>query len=469
MLTFGSPISTQEDVDVELDESQEWGTYNPQTDMKWYNILRDDPKNTYRWFLQLGFGTWILRDELKMLSRYDQEDPSPGKQRRKAVSKKPLWEFFEEFPKVYNYLRSNFGYIPSNTRIVEMAHAFVRNYYDSNIPFERLDDMLAFILGPEYDARRERRDKALKTRDSNKGKGQRNKGAAKDQDMKCTQAMVGKQLQDSLSPYMPEAIDAFAKDIRDRIKISLLAKDSFREWEKERAELMIEMARVKKAKKIAKGKEVEVSLDAVKLQSKRAETKYDMQWTNLEDQHRTDELCAVMKKVHWSGIKIGHGVKAGDTTNPFHTELRKVVPDFYKRNEVQEAKKAAILNAKADDKINLGKFFVELRGIAFDGKKNTINNKNLDGKSSLEILEMFVKADASKHMARIKKELKEKRKLTTDVMDLFGGETHYVERNRLTSHDLAGDEEDSDSDGEGDEERNNEPRRRRVGRASMHM
>jgi len=352
---------------------------------------------------------------------------------------------------------------------VEMAHAFVRNYYDSNIPFERLDDMLAFILGPEYDARRERRDKALKTRDPHRGKGQRNKGAAKDQDMKPTQAMVGSQLKDSLACYTPEAIDALPDDVKAKIRISRLSKESCREWEKEREKRMIELAQEKKDKKVAKGKDVEVSLDDVMEQSMRSETKHDMQWTNLEDQRRMDQLCAFLKKGFWSGIKIGHGIQSGDTTNKFHTELRLVLKDFYERKEVKEAKKGAILDAKADDKINLGKFLVELRGIAFDGKRNTINKANLDGKSSLGILEMFVKADDSQYMARIKKELTEKRKVTTDVMDLFGCETHYVERDKLTSYDLAGDDEDSDSDGEDNEGRNNEPRRGRVDRASMHM
>ena len=84
--------------------------------------------------------------------------------------------------------------------------------------------MLAFILGPEYDASRERRDKALKTRDPHRGKGQRNKGAAKDEDMKSTQAMVGSQLKDSLAYYTPEAIDALPDDVKAQIRISRLSK-----------------------------------------------------------------------------------------------------------------------------------------------------------------------------------------------------------------------------------------------------
>ena len=112
---------TPADAGVDLDESKEWGGYNPRSDSRWYNILSNDPENTYRWFLQLGFGTWIL-------SRYGQEDLPPGKHRRKSVSESRCGNSSRSFPK-FTTTCANFGYIPSISRWPTLLFELIRLEY----------------------------------------------------------------------------------------------------------------------------------------------------------------------------------------------------------------------------------------------------------------------------------------------------------------------------------------------------
>ena len=419
--------------------SKQWGKHDyigingmPLNMQTWYEMLHPVRNDVLHWWQQLGFGTNILRDELIDLSREDIDDHIEGSDLpRDADSSIRIHDFYTHYPKIYDFFKAAFGLGPSNSRISEMAHSFVRNFFDEQIPFLRLDDMLRFIMDQEYTWRQARREVTRESRQSKTGFGIRNRGAVKDHDTKATCAMAGSQLAGSLGPYCPKAVAKLPQDMQEKIKISKIKVEGTTQMEKDRNEKLLEKCEANKerrAKKKSKKKNSQPGLDLDKLrkESEEAETEHEKKWSSREHLARMELVKKFLLKSHYNSISG----KTGGHFN-FQLELKLVLPGFYKRKGVKDAAKNAITKPDGNDNLNLGKYLIAVKDIAFNGKKNTLDKltkKELDKMSQLEILEHFVKVDASPSFLKVQGEIKEKQRRVQGIMKSFGTDVFRLQR-----------------------------------------
>lgn len=320
---------------------------------------------------------------------------------------------------LYDALQAAFARLPSNTRITEMAHSFVRQIYNSQIPVERLTDMLKFIMEKEYHWRQERREMTK----HNHQKKRRRTGSREHMKTKGQQAKVSEQLYDDLPiKYSKMEIQRTVPDnVQNDMKLRTLAADGWRKSEKERNELLVEKFKQKCEKKQARGTAIPHDAATLRREANERETEHDKNWRNLAYRQRAELMNQFLLKGYWKGIRAREEIhlKGLEFVNKYKYEMKMVLPYFWK-DAVEKATKTAIEKSDAKDEINLGKHLDEIRQIAAGKKENTINDKDLTDMSELEIMEEFVHIDKSPNKAIIQKEIAQKRAKVNAVFDLFG-------------------------------------------------
>ena len=187
----------------------------------YFDQLQENSGDVVHWFRQIGLARADVREELIVLVEEKSSDRNPD-------SKTPLQDFKEKYPILYDLLFSFVGFSASNSRIVELLHAFVRQIYDPNMPMECLDNRLNHMMGDEYVQRDERRDVFKQNRDTSLPFAK-----PKHLDRKQTQQMQGEQMLKGAKNYNVSAIAGLPPEFQDQIKIKNLNKQGHTTIEKQ--------------------------------------------------------------------------------------------------------------------------------------------------------------------------------------------------------------------------------------------
>lgn len=246
-----------------------------EADRVYFEQLRPNASDVVHWFRQLGLARAHLRGEL---IRLVQETPSNSN--RDPDSKTPLQDFKDEYPIIFDGLESQFGWSASNSRIVELLHAFVRQIYDPNMPLECLDNRLNHMMGDEFVMRDERREVSKQKRDPSLPYRK-----PKHLDRKETQQMQGEQMLQGAKKYSPSAIASLSQEFQDQIKIHKLNKQGHTTMEKQFSSDLKRTWEARRGKKLAKSCK---QLDLAELQQEAEQqmSVHDQDWGKQSSQKR---------------------------------------------------------------------------------------------------------------------------------------------------------------------------------------
>ena len=156
---------------------------------------------------QFGFMKCKCRNDLKM---HTHERGTP----RDPESSTRLMDFAKDHPQLFDLLWSVFAVCLSATRIIESAHGFQRETYDSQRPLARNDAQLRYMMEILFAHRRERRKKACEEegKDEEEDK-KRSKSAKKHCDRKYLHVMAGVQMNELLDRYSEAQLeDRFSEE-----------------------------------------------------------------------------------------------------------------------------------------------------------------------------------------------------------------------------------------------------------------
>ena len=311
---------------VEIDEEKQWGRFDynssdmPEDMAPWYEMLVDHKPKVLHWWQQLGFGTLMLRDELKDLSNENMNGRTNGRDSESATC---LHDFFEKYPRIYIYLRAAVAHGPSNSHITEMSHSLTRQFFDPSIPSARLDDMLNFIMGQDHIWKEERRKNAETTRNATKGRGAGGRGSTKSLDLKRTQAMSGDQLDESLPPYSYEEIQALPPELQNETKLSKISAEGTTRRDKERKQAIIEKFEGIRQRKMRSGNSHPLDLDKLQQQSSESLTEHDENWSSRADTKRQEVIASFLVKTYYTSI-TGTIDGKRKSQSKFHREIERV-------------------------------------------------------------------------------------------------------------------------------------------------
>lgn len=119
-------------------------------------------------------------------------------------SKAPLLAFKETSPALFDCLQASFGLITSNSRLVEGTHGLMRANPVDKIGTAQADSQMSYLTRKEYEAREMRR-RAGSADPSSK----RQKATKHDKTKKQT-LMIGEQLAEDVSSFVPAAREVLA-------------------------------------------------------------------------------------------------------------------------------------------------------------------------------------------------------------------------------------------------------------------
>ena len=102
----------------------------------WYDWLEADAEELAHWFKQLGLHRKVVLCDLQRLSQVPTSDSS-----KRSESSTRLRLFFEEYPVLFTALRATFGLLPSASRIVESAHGMMRDFHDTQVRQNMIQDV----------------------------------------------------------------------------------------------------------------------------------------------------------------------------------------------------------------------------------------------------------------------------------------------------------------------------------------
>ena len=402
-----------------------------ESERAWFELLKDGKEDVFHFFQQFGFGRSVMRPELIRLSQeeeYNFDDETLNK--RSRSSRTPLRDFFDIYPGIYDCIKAAFARCPSNSRIGEMAHAFTRDFHTSQTPMSRLDQCLRHLIGKAYAHRRERRGMGSST-------GQNRKHL----DSKEKQTKSGEQVRLEVEKlYSAEMIARLPDHVKDDMKIGRLKEDGARRKEEERNARIVRYFEDIKDRKKRRNQLATLNMDDIRKRAKTMHPEHDLKWNTREYTSELAQHRRFLLKSHWTEItgKIpsGEANPEGDRSR-LHREIRLVLPSFHS-TDVAEATASKLKGAKSDDNINLGKHLKKIESIVSLKEPNTLtDHEMLDELSELERIKLFVKAERSPHLGRVKEAVENKRKSTKGVLKLFG----------TTTIDLStGEDEDDDSD-----------------------
>eukprot|EP00956_Cyclotella_meneghiniana_P021077 scaffold37956_cov48-Cyclotella_meneghiniana.AAC.2 len=271
----------------------------------YFDQLEPNSEDVLHWFRQIGLARAVVREELIVLVQEKQSDRDPD-------SKTPLQDFETKYPVLYDLLFSFVGHSASNSRIVELLHAFVRQIYDPNMPMECLDNRLNHMMGDEYVQRDERRDVSKKNRDPSLPYSK-----PKHLDRKETQQMQGEQMLDGSKKYQASAIAALPLEFQEQIKIKNLNKQGHMTMEKQFKDALQSAWEERTSNKLSRSAR---QLDLVELGQEAAQalSEHDKQWSkrgNVQLAIITEKMAT---KTHFNAVPVAN--------DAFYNEILHVLP-----------------------------------------------------------------------------------------------------------------------------------------------
>eukprot|EP00986_Skeletonema_menzelii_P016679 scaffold15440_cov101-Skeletonema_menzelii.AAC.1 len=315
---------------VEVERADGWGTWNhsagtwPAEEKVWYDILTTDKEavdDLVHFWQQLGLARNCIRAELMKLSKIVEPNRDPN-------SKHPMKDFKAEFPIIYEALTAAFGFCASNSRIVEMLHAFVRECIHEQTPTEFLASKMRYKMDNEYKNREERRE-IYKARAAPATKVQKKKHC----DRKETQQMEGQQLMNSFEIYNQNILEELPDDVKEKCKIRAIASKGVKTAEKEYKEASLEAYECKRTKKLLKNDII--SINDITAEAIKMKTEHDKQWQDRDARKMNEVTKTVATKAHFKQVRAG---------DQFHEEVINVLPYIgITLRELKKKKKSAIM------------------------------------------------------------------------------------------------------------------------------
>ena len=163
------------------------------------------------------------RNELKMITH---ERGVP----RDADSSTRLMDFAKVHPETFDLLWCTFAYTLSATRILEAAHGFQRESWDSQRSFRRNDAQLRYMMLTVFRCRHARRKVLLDRTNKNEEEDKKErKSAVKHCDRKYTAVMISEQSIQLSLHYMKSAIeDRISPDVIKANQIVAIKKQGMK-------------------------------------------------------------------------------------------------------------------------------------------------------------------------------------------------------------------------------------------------
>ncbi len=416
-LDLGYEVEDSDLIDIEGADG--WGQFRytedtwPNEERVWYDILTSDKEtieNLVHFWQQLGFARNVIREELMRLSKTVQSNRVPH-------SKHPMKDFKVEFPIIYEALTAAFGFCPSNSRIVEMLHAFVRECIEEQTPDEFLASKLRYLIDTVYRDREERREVFVERADP-KAKFQKSKHC----DRKKTQQMEGQQLCSSFEKYHQSILESLPVDVQEQCKICNIRDKGVTTSEKEYEESTRKAWQQKRTKKLLKNDLL--SMNTITAEAIQKRTEHDKSWQDREARKMSEVTKAVATLKHFSSVTAKHG--------KFHEEVFNVLTHLGVPLDVLKKKRKTHL-IKSDEVVS--KYLKRVKQIAKDPSSNDLTDDDLSEMSEDDILKYFVNARRSTKLQEVTKKIEDKRKLLKDLFSVAAKEIspYYKEKLENTS------------------------------------
>ncbi len=422
-------IDIEEHDAIEIEGEDGWGHWKhsdgtwPEEEKVWFDILSKDEETIeelVHYWMQIGLARNCVRAELMKLSKI-------GVSNRDPHSKQPVTDFAEEFPILFELLSAAFGFCASNSRIVEMLHAFVRQCIHDQTPVEFLAAKMRYLLDNEYKRREERR-AVFKERADQSLQPQK----AKHCDRKETQQMEGIQVFESLMQYDQSILEELPPEIQEKCKIRNIRKKGVCTAEKEYEEDLMQAWDEKRTKKLQRNNLL--SIDDIAAEAKKLKTTHDIQWQDRDARKMNEVTKTVATKAHFQKVKAGE---------QFYEEVLNVLPHIGKSlAQLRQSKKTGLLKKGG----GVGEYLDLVKKIAKDPAQNSLTDDDLTEKSEDEILKFFVHADKSIRLQEIQQNIDNHRKLLRSVFSVAAKEIAPYYKRKLNQSSTQDDDLDSEGD-----------------------
>jgi hypothetical protein len=263
----------------------------------YFEQLLPERKKALHFFRQFGFCRALLRAEL--LSLYNETGIS---EEDYDDTDTPLADFNAKYPLISEALSSAFQWSASNSRIVELLHAFVRACYDPNMSLECLDSRLNMLMGDEFLQRDERKDLFRKNRDKTL-----TYRPPKHLDRKKTQQMQGEQLLRNAAKYSTELINNLPDDIKEQIKIRNINRQGHTLMEKKYEDELRTKWEERHARKQSHRTFNPIDSTVIDEEAKAARSAHDISWHKRGDIKYASVVEKMATKNHFKSIKVTDG------------------------------------------------------------------------------------------------------------------------------------------------------------------
>ena len=220
-------------------------------------------------------------------------------------------------------------------------------------------------------------------------------------------------------PYTRKEIARLSPDLQEQIKIRNIMQRGTTEAEKD-YEARLDVALEKKLrKKECRGRSKRLDFSTQQTKADEAQTDHNRDWSDRDSRKYSDIVNKVATKGHFD--KCGAG-------KPYYEEILNVLPYMPSPDDASRTISYDELEALKKTKIKapkgiLGKHLDEIKLIAAGKKNNTTlcDDDELKDKSYNERMEVFVLANKSGRLAKVKEELEAKQKKLGAVHNLVSG------------------------------------------------
>ena len=332
----------------------------------WFNKLKEDEENAVHYFKQFGLDRDIVRNELAKLSKMS-DNPSPT-----FSFKRPLHEFKSKFPITYDAFDSIFRLMPSNSRIMEQLHGILRESIETNDTIQFTNAQARYSSNC-YETRKERK-KVIEKRGEFKGHDQmkgKHTGGIKHDRTKEQLAMLGEQAMERKKMYAGVDIQSLPYNIRTKMGIKNIAKDGSSAQDKI-------IAKRKREAYDEKATRLKVTMLTKRIITQKANHTDLTNDEMLRAEYRGNGVSKEDKIMIEKFMRVGYW----NSARKIKAEARKVFPCLPLEEYV------SLLAGPMKNKIKQHIYLLQTE--AKDANIKTMFNRNVDGKSEVERLAMFV-------------------------------------------------------------------------------
>ena len=296
----------------------------PNQELYWYRLLLsdDDGHTAALWFQQLGLRQDVVKDDLVALYNADP-----------TTTELHLLEMKAKYPIIFEALDAVFGLMPSNSRIAEQSHGFLRDFLKSYHSLSFADQARSYVANIEYYNREERRNRKRKRAaddrkrkraatddddDEEEKKRATKKTALKHDSEKIDQCLLGQQLTLSCERYSRTSINALPEDLQQQLTAralrgSLEEDKAMLKADREQAEARVASSRSGPTVLGEWRSENEERISSLGVDN-------DEDWIDPKIQERRDNIDRLLSKSYWSKITLRQG---------FWKELEDVLPRLW--------------------------------------------------------------------------------------------------------------------------------------------